>query len=695
APVTPVYSPVTTEPYPDDPPGILDLMVRYWLRQLRFRETIKAMYADGARIFIEVGPGNNLCGFVDDILRGKSVMSVASNTSRRSGTLQLCHLLGMLAAQHVDLSLEALLAAQPVHQPAQAAPLDGQPATKKAATVALDLGLPELRWKESGLAAWRKRLAPATPAAKKMEPFSGPASEHGQTAVFTAPFRPASESPANRRTAGSAGVMEKYLDNMSRFLELQQEMVLATTGRRQGPPAPGEPSARSVPPMVDKKTVLKNGGGLRIERDINLGRDIFLRDHPFGGDVSETNNRLSPLIVTPLTLNLEIMTEAAALLFPDKVLIGLRNGKASRWVVVDEESGVRLAAEARQDDKEEAAVRLYDLSGGRAASAESRVRFADGYPETVPVEPVPEKIDAPKARDLAAAMYAQKLMTHGPRFQVITALTLTDQNEMTAALRAPDDHNLFAAGQQGNFLLNPLLLDACAQMTGYWGQQVLTEGFITFPAGVGEIRFYTPPPRPGDRPWCRMRIREISDQLVRSDLAIGHADGRIWAHVNGWTHRRFELPAELYRFWRFPRLHLVGSVSKGTGSDDGAARCTAPYYDYLSGTIWQKAIAYLYLNPDERRIYKKKLEQDETAGRWLSQQIAAKDAVRIFLWNRRDRMVAPADITLRNGQNGYLFAESPLLSGLEQQLALSVTHDDSTVSVTVLPGKPLRKQEVG
>ena len=695
APETPVYSPVTAAPYPDAPKGILDLMVRYWLRQLRFRETIEAMYADGARIFIEVGPGNNLCGFVDDILRGKSAMTVPANTSRRSGTVQLCHLLGMLAAQHVDLSLEALLAAQPVHPPGQKTDVDGQSETRKAATVALDLGLPELRWNETGLAAWRKRLTPAPPALEKTEPAPAPTPGPGDTVFPSLPFDKGAAAPEKTTANRRARTMEKYLNTMSRFLDLQQEIALAATGRRPGPPAPGEPSSRETMPMVDKKTTREDGAVLRIERDITLGRDIFLRDHPFGGDVSEINNRLAPLIVTPLTLNLEIMAEAAALAFPDQVPVGLRNVKASRWVVVDEESGVRLAAEARQDKKEESAVRLYALSGGRAASAESRVLFAGDYPEPVPVQPVPEKIDSPNAREQAREMYAQKFMTHGPRFQVITALTLTDQNEMTAALRAPEDHNLFAAGQRGNFLLNPLLLDACAQMTGYWGQQVLTEGFITFPAGVGEIRFYTPPPRPGDRPWCRMRIREISDQVVRSDLVIGHADSRIWAQVHGWTHRRFELPAELYRFWRFPRRHLVGSVAKDAGSDDGAARCTVPYYDQLSGTIWQKAIAYLYLNSDERRIYKEKLGQGETAGRWLSRQIAAKDAVRIFLGNSRDRMMAPADLTLRSGQNGYLFPESPLISGVEQQLTLSVTPKDSAVSVTVLPGKPIRKQEVG
>ena len=101
--------------------------------------------------------------------------------------------------------------------------------------------------------------------------------------------------------------MEKYIDNMSRFLDLQKEMTIALAGRRRPAASPAGSTPGPPWPMVDRTNVLEPGARLRIERDIDLRHDLFLFDHPFGGDVSEIDPRLSPLIVTPLTLNMEMM----------------------------------------------------------------------------------------------------------------------------------------------------------------------------------------------------------------------------------------------------------------------------------------------------------------------------------------------------------------------------------------------------
>jgi acyl transferase domain-containing protein len=47
-------------------------MIDQWAEPIRFRETIETMYADGVRVFLEVGPRGNLTGFVDDILAGRA-----------------------------------------------------------------------------------------------------------------------------------------------------------------------------------------------------------------------------------------------------------------------------------------------------------------------------------------------------------------------------------------------------------------------------------------------------------------------------------------------------------------------------------------------------------------------------------------------------------------------------------------------
>ena len=84
------------------------LGVEHWMRRVEFRKTVEAMYEAGARIFVEVGPGGILTAFVDDILRGRPYLAVASNVPRRSGITQLNHLVGMLASQRIPMNLEYL-----------------------------------------------------------------------------------------------------------------------------------------------------------------------------------------------------------------------------------------------------------------------------------------------------------------------------------------------------------------------------------------------------------------------------------------------------------------------------------------------------------------------------------------------------------------------------------------------------------
>ena len=53
APTTTIYSCATAAPYPDDAHEVRRLAVAQWMRPVRFRETIEAMYEVGARVFVD------------------------------------------------------------------------------------------------------------------------------------------------------------------------------------------------------------------------------------------------------------------------------------------------------------------------------------------------------------------------------------------------------------------------------------------------------------------------------------------------------------------------------------------------------------------------------------------------------------------------------------------------------------------
>ena len=110
APRIDTYSCTTASRYPTDPAAIRELFIAHWVGPVLFRDTVKKMYADGVRVFVEVGPQGNLTAFVDDILRGEPHLAMPSNTARRSGITQLNHLVGVLAAYGTAMSLDDLYA---------------------------------------------------------------------------------------------------------------------------------------------------------------------------------------------------------------------------------------------------------------------------------------------------------------------------------------------------------------------------------------------------------------------------------------------------------------------------------------------------------------------------------------------------------------------------------------------------------
>jgi len=76
-----IYSNATGKAYSKDPKVIQKTLQEHILNSVRFREEIENIHSDGGYFFIEFGPKNILTNLVDNILEGKSYMSVALNAS--------------------------------------------------------------------------------------------------------------------------------------------------------------------------------------------------------------------------------------------------------------------------------------------------------------------------------------------------------------------------------------------------------------------------------------------------------------------------------------------------------------------------------------------------------------------------------------------------------------------------------------
>ena len=101
-----VYSNTLGDVYPDDPEAIRELLGRHVSEPVLFLKQVNKMYQDGARVFIEAGPGRVLGNLIDGILGERAHKTMHLDVEGRPGWIQLAHLLAqaMITGLPVDLN---------------------------------------------------------------------------------------------------------------------------------------------------------------------------------------------------------------------------------------------------------------------------------------------------------------------------------------------------------------------------------------------------------------------------------------------------------------------------------------------------------------------------------------------------------------------------------------------------------------
>ena len=105
APTIKVFSNTTGDRYPVEPSEIRALLARHIVEPLRFVDEIERLYAAGARVFIEAGPGQVLSGLVGRILGDRPHTTLSIDAPERSGWLQLAQLLARAFALGLPVDL--------------------------------------------------------------------------------------------------------------------------------------------------------------------------------------------------------------------------------------------------------------------------------------------------------------------------------------------------------------------------------------------------------------------------------------------------------------------------------------------------------------------------------------------------------------------------------------------------------------
>lgn len=97
-PAIPAYSNTIGAQHGDDPAAIRKLLVRHFDEPVLWEQQVRQMHKDGARVFLEVGPGKVLSDLVRRILDDPVVTTIPLEARGRRGDAQLAHLLAQTAA---------------------------------------------------------------------------------------------------------------------------------------------------------------------------------------------------------------------------------------------------------------------------------------------------------------------------------------------------------------------------------------------------------------------------------------------------------------------------------------------------------------------------------------------------------------------------------------------------------------------
>ncbi|HMM42491.1 MAG TPA: polyketide synthase dehydratase domain-containing protein [Thermomicrobiales bacterium] len=874
----PLYSCATSERYPEDPEAVRELFLEHWSRPVEFQRTIDALYDDGARVFVEVGPRGNLSAFVEDILRGRPACIVPANVMRRSGITQLNHLVGMLAAHGVDLNLQHLYDRR---QPKRIDRQDDDSTARHSNPVLLSSSWPMIRLSDEVVEQMRTtspsvaggpvagnghhpppvRFAETNPAPADAKSAEIP----NQTWTSADDWTPAPTmrlTDALRPVDDVAAVLASHLDVMDQFLVSQQEIMqaflqgsdpswgddalvqlhedwiesspeeapewdgpvvvaesegddwagvaaqLATTERPPADPATSEasyaradvaPSPMSAQPptgagrddvasrllalvsdrtgypiemlderldmeadlgidsikrveilatyrqqygglddsLVERLTAERTLGGviglivgdlssqaslsadegvptivhpypllgtivswepnreLVAERVFDLARDRYLRDHTMGRTVATTDDSLTPLAIMPLTMSLEILAEAAACLIPGKVVVGMRDVHAGRWLAwEDAPQTLRVTATRLDDDfdRARAHVSLWNLSepGAGAVSpvVETTVLLDDAYPR--PVAPRISRPAGGRASRWTPDRLYRDVMFHGPAWQGVKAIDETGTDGIVARLEVLPTTGFFTDAPSADFVVDPVVLDAAGQAIGFWTTEHLTTGRVVFPFRLAGLDIFGPPRPVGEAIDCLASIKLISDHLVRSDIELVSADGALWMRLEGWEDKRFDVPSHLLSLILARDGETISSDwPDGAVPFDSNERLACRVIETAIPAdhgFWKRVWAARVLSRAERERFGALRPPGRRQLEWLGARTAAKEAVQALVKQYYGLDLLPADIEIYPGGEGEPLVGGAWLSSVDVVPVVSLAHTDGlAVALAALP----------
>ncbi|MGB5962863.1 MAG: beta-ketoacyl synthase N-terminal-like domain-containing protein [Coleofasciculaceae cyanobacterium] len=683
-----LYSCATASVFPTEPEAIRSLAAKQWSSRVRFRETIEALYKEGVRTFIEVGPKGNLTAFVQDILKGKEHLAIASNSQRLSGLEQIQHLLARLLIKGIKLDFAPLYRLRNL----TAINLDAEVTQKIVANSSvLNVEMPAMRLQPEFLLQIQDKIklteaklsvdnAPVSVVNNSPQNFDPNQGYQEENNKYEIPDIPNTHSTI---VSGHFDLMQEFLANQSR--------VTAAFYSRGNTTATESRIADNYPFLG--KIIESDSEHLLAERLFDLNQDVFLQDHTLGGKVSQRHLELYPLPVIPFTFSMEIIAEAAAYLVGgDKVVVGLDHLRGYRWLALDQ-GQLLLQISAKVLPQQDAATyNVYVQLFQSAATELGQILVFEGYvrlANQLPSAPLPQAfiLESPALSQSSDQDLYSKGMFHGRRLQGVKHIYQWSKQGMEAELEVLPLDEFFTNIKSPIFKTDAGLLDAAGQLVGYWLTEQFGPDVNCFPFQIKAFRQYVEPLPAGSKILCRAFIEFTSSSQIKAQFELLDENNKVIASLAEWTDRYYTVPHNFYQCRLQPQTSYLSTA--WMQSDLGlVCRRIEPFPEHFlddSWGIWKRVLAHLMLNQAERNFWYKLPEKGGRRTDWLLGRIAAKEALSQWAKQTFNLELASADIEILPNDLGKPLVSCPELEVIGWLPNISISHSRGYIIAGVAP----------
>ncbi len=634
-PTTVIWSCATAEKVPAKPRHARNDLAERWANRIRFSETIRAMHADGCRVFLEVGPRGLMTSAIEETLAGEPFAAIAMNSIHRRGRLQLHCALAQLAANGAELDVAKML--------------ERRHPKKLDLDSAISM---ELR-RDSEM-----KLSRAFP---KLVLVGGPASAASCLA------EPKGRGAKVAARAAAKAAREGY--------RLQLESGSA------------DPLISDAPP-----TSQVPGVSYSFTKAYRLSDSPFIGDFAYGASqLSYSDPNLRGLVMFPMPVAMEIMAETAQRVVPNRHIIRMEDFTCRRQVAFSKGS-IKLSVHAERispDDPATAAVKVQirtDSPDGKYTwpFMEANVILAS---EPLPVSPAQvEPLAHPRTVHWSGRDIYPLKLGYGRRLRGIIFAEDWSESGLNYIVEVPPLAGNVTFTRLPLWAINPLLIHDVTSGFKLWRCHERFAGAFSFPFRFRRLELKGGVAKEGARLNCYLRLTGVTPRSHLCDITVTDGNGGVVMEIDGWEEITERVPKEfcdmvLQPATRFISQPLAKDMFGDPGTDVASAMITdVPYRIFeRNEELWLKILSSVVLNAPERKELAEMQGSVSRRTEWLFGRIAVKEAVRRYLSDFHQARWSYADVQIWPNENGKPQAIGAWADNLTAKIDVAIAHTSQFV----------------